>query len=165
MRKYVVLWMAMLLVGTLFVGCDQQENANTKKDFVFVYKDVEMTPHGEAAPIITKLGKPISYYEFESCAFDGKDKRYQYDSIIICTYSKQGADYIYTIQLKDDLVETREGVYIGMPMTEVWKIYGEPTIDTGTCYVYQRKNTELSIMYEGENVTDIVYGISTYEGN
>ena len=157
--------MTMLLMGILCVGCVQQGSGNAKSDFVFAYNNIEMAPHAEAAPIITKLGKPISDYEFESCAFDGKDKRYQYESIIICTYSKNGADYIYTIQLKDDIAETKEGVYIGMPMTEVWKIYGEPTIDTGTCYVYQRKNTELSIMYEGEKVTDIVYGILTYEEN
>ena len=160
MRKYILLLWSLLLVSLLCVGCSQDGNGAQAKDFSFVYQQTEIVPHAEAGPIIEKLGEPESYHEYDSCAFQGKDKRYQYKSVIICTYPKDGADFIYTIQLKDDLVETQEGVYIGISMEKVREIYGEPTEDTGTCYIYRRGKTELNIMYASGLVSDIVYSIT-----
>ena len=100
MKKYILLLCSLMLVSVLCMSCNQNGNTEKTKEFSFVYGQIQIAPHMEAASIIEKLGEPESYHEYESCAFQGKDKRYQYKDIIICTYPKNGADYIYTIQLK-----------------------------------------------------------------
>lgn len=177
MRKLSMLLVAVVLAGCLLVGCggsddkDTDVNANketTNKDsegkkeeayegFSFDLNGTTVELNAEMAPIVSALGESDSYFESESCAFQGLDKVYTYGSVVITTYPLSEVDYVYTIELKDDTVETAEGVYIGAGKADVTAAYGEPTEDTGTAYVYEKGESTLSFMFESDVVTSIVY--------
>ncbi len=172
MKKIVLLLCAALLVSSLCVGCgndgntenpgnnnsQQGSNDPVKADgFVFVYKGTEIVPNAKMEPITTALGEPTKYFESDSCAFQGKDKVYTYGSVVINTYPENNVDYVYTIELKDDTVQTKEGIYIGATVEEVKAKYGEPTSDNGTALVYSKGTSTLNFGYEDGTVTSIVY--------
>ena len=85
--------------------------------------NVEITPNLEAAPIIAALGEPLEYVESPSCGFEGMDKTYKYNGFVIDTITLSGVDYIYIVQITNDLVTTPEGVYIGMTSDEIKTVY------------------------------------------
>lgn len=136
---------------------DADNTAAVYDGFTFVYKGTEIQLNAEAAPIITALGESDSYFESESCAFQGLDKVYTYGSVVISTYPESEVDYINIIELKDDTVETAEGVYIGSTMEDVTNAYGTPAKETDTSYIYVKGSSQLSFIFEGDAVSSIVY--------
>ena len=55
---------------------------------------------------------------------------------MITTYPEDGKDYVYSIELKDDTVTTKEGAYIGMAKADVVSAYGTATNETEVALVY-----------------------------
>ena len=174
MKKLSILLIMTILAGCLLVGCGGSEDKDTSKNQETSNKDTEgrkeayegfsyslngttVELNGEMAPIVSALGEADNYFESESCAFQGLDKVYTYGSTVITTYPLNKVDYVYTIELKDDTVETAEGVYIGAAKSDVTSAYGEPSQDTGSAYVYEKGESTLSFMFEGDVVTSIVY--------
>lgn len=177
MKKLAVLLIAGVLACGMLVGCgdsgsgdqggDQaqtgvQEQTGGQsqtgaKNYSFTINGVDVAMHAEFAPLAEKIGAEDSYFESESCAFQGMDKVYTYGSVVVTTYPVDGVDYVYTIELKDDTVETAEGVYIGAAKADVTAAYGEAAQDTGTALVYEKGESTLSFMLDGDTVSSIVY--------
>jgi ABC-type oligopeptide transport system substrate-binding subunit len=118
---------------------------------VLVYANAEM------APIAQELGEPASYFESESCAFQGLDKTYTYGSVVISTYPVDDVDYVYTIELKDDTVETEEGICIGSSKDDVTAAYGTATSETETALTYEKDDCVLAFIFDGDSVANITY--------
>lgn len=174
MKKVALLLCAALLSSSLLVGCgdtgstedtgnnkDTQQEANndtvTADGYAFKYNGTEIIPNANMEPVVTALGEPTKYFESDSCAFQGKDKVYTYGSAVITTYPKDNVDYVYTIELKDDTVETPEGIYIGSSVDDVKAKYGEPAEDTGSALVYKKGSSNLNFSYTDGEVISIVY--------
>lgn len=173
MRKLALLLCTILLATVLCAGCGNSDSANNTGDgkdtqqdsandvkadgFVFAYNGTDLVPNAKMEPIVTALGDPTKYFESDSCAFQGKDKVYTYGSVVICTYPENEADYVYTIELKDDTVQTKEGIYIGSSVDDVKAKYGEPANDTGSALVYEKGTSTLNFGYADGVVTSIVY--------
>ncbi|MBQ8625768.1 MAG: hypothetical protein IJ419_06390 [Agathobacter sp.] len=173
MRKLALLLCTTLLATVLCVGCGNSGSTNNTGDgkdtqqgstndvkadgFVFVYNGTDIVPNAKMEPIVTALGEPTKYFESDSCAFQGKDKVYTYGSVVICTYPENEVDYVYTIELKDDTVQTKEGIYIGSSVDDVKAKYGEPAKDTGSALVYEKGTSTLNFGYADGVVTSIVY--------
>lgn len=124
--------------------------------YVFVYNGVNVIIDAEADEIIEALGEYKSYYEAASCAFDGLDKIYTYDSFEIDTYPTDDVDYISAVILKDDLVETAEGICIGSSLSEVEAAYGEGSDDSGYL-TYEKDDMKLCFILEDDVVVSIEY--------
>lgn len=126
--------------------------------YVFAHNDVSFTVDMEAAPVIEALGEPTSYYEVPSCAFEGLEKIYDYTSFEITTYELDGADYIANIFLKDDLVETPEGVSLFMTYDDMAAAYGEDFTESEGQYVYTKDNMKLIFIATDGEILSIQYG-------
>lgn len=112
----------------------------------------------DIAPAVALLGDPISFFESESCAFQGMDKVYTYTSFIVNTYPKDGQDLILSVYLMDDTVETPEGAYIGMHIDDITALYGEPTSSAESSVTYEKGGCALAFILDAEGyVSAITY--------
>ncbi len=111
----------------------------------------------DMADVLAVLGEPLKYFEAASCAFDGLDKTYTYAGYIILTRPDGKKDYVNSIQLTDDSVQTPEGAYIGMTADAVKGIYGNPAEETATLISYTDGNTTLNFVLKDAKVISIEY--------
>ena len=178
MKRILAVLLALLMMFTL-AGCGEDEDETNAEEtaaagdaeeeteeeteaalegagYVFVYNDVNVIIDAEAADIIEALGDYKSYYEATSCALDGLDKIYTYDSFEIDTYPTDDVDYISAVILKDDLVSTAEGVCIGDSLNDVTAAYGEGTEDSGYL-IYEKDDMKLCFIISDDVVTSIEY--------
>ena len=95
----------LLTVAALLVlaACETDTPDASAKFAPFSVEGVTVTVGEEAAPILERLGTPVSSAETAGCYGDGKDKVYQYRSYKVFTYSMGGVDYILSVELFDDL--------------------------------------------------------------
>ena len=125
--------------------------------YVFSHNGVNFTVDMEVSAIIDALGEPASYYEVPSCAFEGLEKIYDYTSFEITTYESGDADYIANIYLKDDLVETPEGVSLFMTADDMLAAYGEDNTASEGQYVYTKDNMKLIFIVTDGEILSIQY--------
>ncbi len=168
MKKTLI---ALLTLALVFCGCGGSEETTaaaveTKAEqqaaeYVFEAKGVKVTLNAEADAIIKALGDDYSYFESESCAFKGLDKEYNYGSFVVLTYPVDGVDYILSVQLMDDTVETAEGIAIGTAKADVSAKLGTPAEETPKAFIYESGKTSLTVVFEDDSVTSIQYDAVT----
>lgn len=125
--------------------------------FTFTYQSVKITPFALADSVIADLGEAMTYFEAESCAFNGLDKIYTYSSFEISTVPEGGEDHISLIVLLDDTVATEEGIRIGATRDDVIAAYGDEYELQGTALAYHRGESILLFLMESDVVTAIEY--------
>ncbi len=133
------------------------DESGESSGYTFELNGVTIAMNAEMAPIVEELGDADSYFESESCAFQGLDKVYTYGSVQISTYPQDDVDYVYSIVLKDDMVETPEGIMIGSSKDDVIAAYGEADTETDASLSYTKDDSVLAFILEGDTVTDITY--------
>ncbi len=125
--------------------------------YVFSFNNTDVRVDEKAADVVDKLGT-YTYFEAPSCAFNGLDKIYTYSSFEIDTYPIDDVDYISAVIFKDDIVETAEGICIGMKKDKVVSKYGDPTEESGTLAIYEKDNMQLRFIYDEDGyVVSIQY--------
>lgn len=162
MKKTLVLILAaaMLLTacGSDDAGSTTQSGSDSgKKEYAFTVSGVSVEMNAEAAPIVEKLGGNPVYFESESCAFKGLDKQYDYGSYVIYTYPLNDVDYILSVELKDDTVETADGLCIGSSKDDIIKAMSYPDSQTNVAYMYNGAKSQLMFIMENDIVTSIQY--------
>lgn len=134
------------------------EKEETLKGYTFVYQDVTIGINAPAAPVVESLGSPVSYFEAASCAFEGLDKMYTYNSVEIDTYpDEKGNDRISNIILKDDMVETPEGVSLFETKADMIAAYGENYKEENGLIVYEKDDMRLCFILSGDEIISIEY--------
>lgn len=109
------------------------------------------------ADVLNVLGEANSYFQAESCAFEGLDKTYTYSGFIITTRPDGDQDLVQSIQLTDDSVTTKEGVYIGSSASDVTAAYGDSDSVVETLLTYTIGETTLNFVLENGVVISIEY--------
>lgn len=118
--------------------------------YVLAYQGCQLPMNADFAPILAYLGEPASYFEAESCAFDGLDKTYTYDGVEILTYPDGDLDRISVVRILTDAISTAEGITIGSTAEDVTAAYGEG----GSRYEYEDADCLLSfILQDGKTVS------------
>ncbi len=130
---------------------------SAQKGYLFLYKDVTVSVDANMKPILEKLGEPVSYFEAASCAFEGLDKIYTYSDFEIDTYPQGEEDFVSAIILKNDVVTTAEGIYIGCSRDEVTAAYGTDYSEKGSMVVYEKDGMKLCFLFDNETVASIQY--------
>ena len=128
-----------------------------KDAFTFITNGTEITVDENMADVLAAIGDPQSYFEAESCAFNGLDKTYTYSGFVITTYPEGDQDFINSIRLTDDSAATREGAYIGCTVGQVRTIYGDPEGDLIGALSYTKGDTVLNFILEDDAVISIEY--------
>ncbi len=148
---------------------DSQKEASqaeeTVKGYVFTYNDVSVGMDVDAAPIVEKLGEPVSYFEAASCAFEGLDKMYTYNGFELDTYPVGDKDYVSSIILKDDSVSTAEGICIGDSIEKLKQAYDGEGEESGGMLVYSKDGMKLCFIMQGEFIISIEYRSTVLDEN
>jgi hypothetical protein len=128
-----------------------------KKTYAAAVDGVRIAVDDLAAPVLSALGKWSSYDESPSCAFEGLDKIYGYGSFEIQTYTFGGKDYIRSVYLIDDSVQTEQGITIGSTVEQVREAYGAPSKENEGSLQYAGEGMTLAFLIRDGRVTNIQY--------
>jgi hypothetical protein len=128
------------------------------KGYQFKANGATISMNGKAANFIKKAGEPQKKKTKKSCAYNGKDRTYQYEDFILYTYSKtnKGAEYVNGVTFRTDKVETKEGIKIGSTEDEMLEAYGDATPKYGV-YTYKKGKSKLQFTVDEGTVTKIRY--------
>lgn len=137
---------------------DTNTNNADSAEYVFVSGTTTIKMNVPAADILAALGEANSEYEAPSCAFQGNDYYYDYGSFELSAYDNgDGVKMVYSVYLKDDLVETPEGIMIGSDEADVAATYGADGKQDNGSYLYTDGNANLSIIIKDGKVSAIEY--------
>lgn len=172
MKKVGKLFIVCLATMITLCGCDQGKQNNEESQikenidraeeskYYLSIRGVDVRIGSKLDETIEKLGDDYTYFEADSCAFQGKDKIYTYGSIAILNYQAEEIDYIATIEIKDDLVSTNEGISIGSTREDVINAYGNEGELTETSIMYVSGNTCLKFIMKEDKVNYISFEIA-----
>lgn len=125
--------------------------------YVFQNGEATVAIDQDMAEVLSALGEPKSYFEAESCAFEGLDKTYTYSGFVITTRPDGDKDYVNAIALTDDSVTTPEGIYIGSSADDVAAAYGQCDTQSDTLMGYVKGGSVLNFILDGDKVISIEY--------
>lgn len=154
-----VIMTAMVLSGLIIPQNTRAKSAG----YLFKYKGVSVSADSAAKKLISKAGKPQKKQVKKSCAYDGKDRIYQYKDFWLSTYSKSndGPEYVQQIKFRNAKVKTKEGIKIGSKEANIVKKYGKGYDQTdkliSNAYVYKKGNCTLKLSVKNGKVSGIVY--------
>ncbi len=139
-----------------------QEAGETSDDtvqngYVFTVNGVSLEIDAEAQGVLEKLEEPVSVYESPSCAFGDLDKIYTFSGYEMDTYTMDDTEYISSVVLRDDTVETTEGAYIGNTAEQIRALYGNPDVEEDTILTYAKDNMKLCFLMKDGTVVSIEY--------
>ena len=162
MKKKMAALLALVMVLSLVLcSCGGGGESNNREkntgslDYYFQVKDVKVEMKADAEAVLKALGSYKSSYEAPSCAFDGMDKIYSYGAYDILTYTADGKDFISGVVLRDDTVETPEGIAIGSKLEDVKKKYNAK--EEGSSINVYSENCRLLIIFDNGVVSSIQY--------
>lgn len=138
-------------------GGQQAAPGSTGGGYQFTVNGVTIAINEDAAPIIEQLGEPLSYFESESCAFQGLDKIYTYSAFELDTYPRDGKDYVAGVVLMDDSVATPEGIAIGDSLEKLKQAYSQEGEEVCSMVKYEKDGMTLTFVIQDDTVISIEY--------
>lgn len=126
--------------------------------FSYTVGGVELVP-GEAFDA-SVLGEASFTYTIPSCAFEGTDNVYNYETYEIIAYNEGQGEVIYSVYFVDANITTDEGLALGDDVSRITELYGEGATVNGTEWTYQKGNTLLVIIIQDDFVSSIEYRLA-----
>ena len=181
MKKLFIILIVILTASILASCANSASNANGGKEetttannpgttltigedalnFTVGENNVKITPNLEAKPVIEALGEPLEYIESPSCGFEGMDKTYKYNGFVIDTVTLSGTEFIYVVQITNDLVTTPEGVYVGMSADDIKAIYKDKFSIVNNNVMVEFTNGIMTCFIKNGVCTNITYESTT----
>lgn len=107
-----------------------------------------------------EAGLDYKYYEAQSCAYQGLDQFYTFDSFEVLVNTIDGRNVITSISILDDMVEIPEGLRIGDSYDTMVSALGDGYTQSSDLYRYVRDGTMLTVLIKNNSVSSIEYTIS-----
>ena len=118
----------------------EKEKETEKKDvgvFAVRYKGTNIELGSKAAPILDKLGAPLSSNFVASCGEGAGDQWvYAYSSIFVYTVKDNDDEIIDAVKLRDDIADTSMAIRIGAAKTSVKNAYGSKLVEKENRLLY-----------------------------
>lgn len=133
---YRLLWRCCALALALMLGLAALAETTlplSETDFEFFFEGETYALDTPAADLLKRLkqaGVKLAVTEADSCLFEGKDKEYLSEELLVGTLPKgeKGEDIIETIMVLMGNHLTSRGIGIGSTREDILKAYGEPTL-------------------------------------
>ena len=124
-----------------------------EEGFAFTFEGMDLIP-GQAFDAAS-LPEAESVYQVPSCAIEGTDNVYNYGTIEVTAFNDGTGEVIYSVYIVDANTPTNEGLYIGDPVDVVMSLYGEDCVRENGQITYQKGDTLLIMILDGEYVLSI----------
>lgn len=169
--KRLIAFLGVLCMLVSFAACSTPETPDTQgttpnvgnpgdpNAYYFTYNGTDIRLNGDMEVILNALGEPKKCTEETSCAFEGLDKTYTYDSFVIQTYPKGDKDYVYMFWFLDDMVKTPEGIKIGDTQAAVEAAYGADAYNGKNAFITKKDNYSMTVILNDGVVSSIQYTI------
>lgn len=152
------IFLPLLAALCLLAGCMQTGAAGFAED------DLLLNIGGESyrcktdiQTVIGALGEDYDYAQGKSCAYDGLDKTFTYETAQFFTNPLEAGDIVSEIYTESPEVSTSKGICVGAAKADVLAAYGEPAGDDGSLLIYRVSETwqagEMSLCFELEGDT------------
>ena len=110
----------------------------------------------DSAEVIAALGEDYEYSEAISCVYEGYDKTFTYDGLVLSTVPVDGEDVIEMYSVYSADYKTPRNITIGATREEVVAAYGEAFFDDGYYVTYTKSGdpsniAEMRIQFFFEN--------------
>lgn len=164
---------ASMIISTICLsGCGDENSANKQEvvtdsktdnaDSKYVFKSGDKTIYigQDGKEVLEILGEANETFTATSCAFDGEDHMYMYNSYQITLSTIEGTERLAAITLTDDGVATPEGIRIGSSEETVIEALSVEKKEDGLYSVTSGK-TKLSVTVKDGAVIAINYAYIT----
>lgn len=174
MKKYLALLLVLVLTLSLAACQEAKPNTTTTQPSVntptetgdgttpvsitaysFDANGVTLVPG--AAFEIGSLPEAASVFEVPSCAIEGTDLLYNYETFELTAYNDGSGPVIYSVFLVDANITTPEGLAIGDSTARVTELYGSNCEIVDNQITYTAGDTLLIILTQDDFVTSIEY--------
>ena len=133
--------------------------AVTGEAFAFTYNNVKLIP-GEAFDA-SKLPEASSVFQVPSCALEGTDNVYNYETFEVTAFNDGKSEFIYSIYFIDPNLTTPEGLAMGDTLEKAVTLYGSDYVQQDSAYIYTGANTQLILILENDAISSIEYRLIT----
>lgn len=117
--------LSIMIFSTLIVACGgKEQTVDLQKNQVEMNGKV-ITLNDNVKDVIEKLGECKNVKESKSCLFDGNDKTYDYNDIIITTYPQKENDLVSSITVSHQDIKISSGIKIGDSLEQILQAYGD----------------------------------------
>ena len=137
----------------------QAEEITEAKIYRFLAEGVELVPGADFDP--AALPEAASVYTVPSCAIEGTDNVYNYETFEVTAFDYGAGEQIYLIYIIDPNITTPEGLALGDSLDRMLELYGDSYERAGSAYEYSNEGTMLSIIVQGDTVASIEYRMVT----
>ena len=145
-------------------GTKAQTKTEYKPDYGELYYasgDVKFGILDAADEVLSALGEPVSTFESNSCAYQGKDYFYYYDGFEVMVNDVDGVKRITGITVADDTVQTPQGLKIGMKLEDAQALLTGEYKQVGDVYKYTQGSTVLKLAVGDDGtLTAIEYAVA-----
>ena len=138
---------------------EEQTGEVIEEGYSFTLEGVQLVPGQAFDP--DALPEAAFIYEVPSCAIEGTDQVYNYETVEVTAYDDGTGPVIYSIYLVDVDTTTEEGLYLGDDLTQVEALYGTDYISDGTQITYTKGETMLILLMENDCVISVEYRMVT----
>ena len=121
--------------------------------FCFTFEGVQLIP-GQAFDSAA-MPEAESLYQVPSCAIEGTDNVYNYGTVEVTAFNDGSGEVIYSVYIVDANTPTDEGLYIGDTLDQIKAVYGEDCTQESGQITYQKGDTLLVIVLDGNYVASI----------
>lgn len=146
----------LLLVFLIFTGCEERGDEYVLEEFKFKTNEIEMSVGEDADSVISRMTPPNYSSCAPSCAGEGRDEVYIYNGFKINVYREGEDAEIVSIEVTNDTLPTKEGIYIGDVEAKLREVYGEGRPFSGGVEYFGEKST-LRFYLKNGRVTAIKY--------
>ncbi len=128
-------------------------------DMTFIYGGSQASVLVDAQGLVSALGSPSDVQEAQGCLSNGADQKiYFYSGINVYTYVENGRETIYDIEITSASYPTPKGLAVGMPESEIERLYGTNYTKSGNGYIYYSSSgTYMYITTAGGAVASVEY--------
>lgn len=160
MKGRLILVFSLLM--TALIGC------GPKAGIGFSEADLLLNVGGNAyrcgtriETIIDALGDDYAYSEGKSCAYDGLDKTFAYETAQFFTNPLDAGDTVSEIYTESPAVSTSKGITVESSKADVLKAYGEEGEDGGNLLIYRLPDARGALCFEMEHDRVIAIFVTT----